>query len=154
MADNSHNRRKKVVIYTDGACSGNPGPGGWGAVLQYGPSIKELSGYAAETTNNRMELTAAIRALAALKEPCTVDLYSDSAYLVNAWDKGWLASWQKNGWRTSQKKPVENQDLWQELLALCSLHTVSWHKVKGHADNRWNNRCDELAVAEVKKRQK
>lgn len=153
MADIAENRRKGVVIYTDGACSGNPGPGGWGAVLQYGASMKELSGYEAETTNNRMELLAAIMALAALKEPCEVDLYSDSAYLVNAWKKGWLAGWQKNGWQTAQKKPVENQDLWQRLLQLTARHKVTWHKVKGHADNRWNNRCDELAVAEVKRRQ-
>lgn len=141
---------KSVVIYTDGACSGNPGPGGWGVVLQWGGAMKELSGYDANTTNNRMELLAAIKGLAALKEPCIVDLYSDSAYLVNAWEKGWLSGWQRNGWKTSQKKPVENQDLWQELLRLADVHKVTWHKVKGHADNRWNNRCDELAVAQVK----
>lgn len=154
MADMNGGGRKLVTIYTDGACSGNPGPGGWGAVLQYGGNMKEISGYEAETTNNRMELTAALKALAALKEPCDVELFSDSAYLVNAWEKGWITGWQKNGWQTSQKKPVENQDLWQELLSLCTKHTVRWHKVKGHADNRWNNRCDELAVAEVKRRQK
>ncbi len=150
MAD-SVKELKSVVIYTDGACSGNPGPGGWGVVLQYGSAHKELSGFEANTTNNRMELLAAIKGLAALKEACRVDLFSDSAYLVNAWQKGWLNSWQKNGWQTSQKKPVENQDLWQELLRLCAVHNVVWHKVKGHADNRWNNRCDELAVAEVKR---
>lgn len=145
---------KNVVIYTDGACSGNPGPGGWGVVLQYGKAMKEMSGFDANTTNNRMELLAAIKGLSALKEPCVVDLFSDSAYLVNAWEKGWLKSWQKNGWKTSQKKPVENQDLWQEMLRLAGVHRVTWHKVKGHADNRWNNRCDELAVAEVKKHAK
>lgn len=145
---------KNVVIYTDGACSGNPGPGGWGVVLQYGKAMKEMSGFDANTTNNRMELLAAIKGLSALKEPCVVDLFSDSAYLVNAWEKGWLNGWQKNGWKTSQKKPVENQDLWQELLRLAGVHRVTWHKVKGHADNRWNNRCDELAVAEVKKHAK
>lgn len=145
---------KNVVIYTDGACSGNPGPGGWGVVLQYGKAMKEMSGFDANTTNNRMELLAAIKGLSALKEPCVVDLFSDSAYLVNAWEKGWLNGWQKNGWKTSQKKPVENQDLWQEMLRLAGVHRVTWHKVKGHADNRWNNRCDELAVAEVKKHAK
>lgn len=143
-----------VIIYTDGACSGNPGPGGWGAVLRFGQHKKELSGYEENTTNNRMEIMAAIQALEALKQPCVVDLYSDSAYLVNAWEKNWLVGWQRNGWRNSQKKPVENQDLWQRLLAVCAKHKVNWHKVKGHADNPWNNRCDELAVAEVKRRQK
>jgi ribonuclease HI len=140
-----------VVIYTDGACSGNPGPGGWGAVLMFGKHKREMSGFEDNTTNNRMELMAAIVALEALNKPCLVDLYSDSAYLINAWEKGWLKSWQKNGWRNSQKKPVENQDLWQRLLAVCAKHRVTWHKVKGHADNPWNNRCDEMAVAEVKK---
>jgi ribonuclease HI len=140
-----------VVIYTDGACSGNPGPGGWGAVLMFGEHKRELSGFEDNTTNNRMELLAAIVALETLTKPCLVDLYSDSAYLINAWEKGWLTSWQKNGWRNSQKKPVENQDLWQRMLAICAKHRVTWHKVKGHADNPWNNRCDEMAVAEVKK---
>ncbi len=139
-----------VQIYTDGACSGNPGPGGWGAVLMFGPHKREISGFEANTTNNRMELLAAICALEALTKPCIVDLYSDSAYLVNAWKQGWLAGWQRNGWQTSKKQPVENQDLWQRLLAISKKHRVTWHKVKGHADNQWNNRCDELAVAEVK----
>lgn len=143
--------RPCVTIYTDGACSGNPGPGGWGVVLMFGPHRKELSGYDAATTNNRMELLAAIRGLEALKQPCVVELYSDSAYLINAWEKGWLDGWQKRGWLTAQKKPVENQDLWKRLLELCAVHQVNWHKVKGHADNPWNNRCDELAVLEVKK---
>lgn len=155
MAENSVGAvPKNVVIYTDGACSGNPGPGGWGVVLQYGRAMKELSGFEADTTNNRMELLAAIKGLSALKEPCRVELFSDSAYLINAWEKGWLAGWQKNGWKTSQKKPVENQDLWKEILRLAGIHSVTWHKVKGHADNRWNNRCDELAVAEVKRHAK
>ncbi len=135
----------EVVIYTDGACSGNPGPGGWGAILMAGEKRKELSGYDCQTTNNRMELIAAIEALKALNRPCSVDLYSDSAYLVNAFLQRWLDNWQKRGWVTSQKKPVENQDLWQELLRLTRIHQVRWHKVKGHADNPHNNRCDELA---------
>ncbi len=136
---------KQVTIYTDGACSGNPGPGGWGALLFYGENRKELSGAEPATTNNRMELTAAVEALAALKEPCQVALYSDSAYLINAWQQKWLVNWQKNGWKNAKKQPVENQDLWQKLLALSEIHQVSWYKVKGHADNPWNNRCDELA---------
>ena len=147
-----NNERPRVTIYTDGACSGNPGPGGWGVVLMFGTHKKELSGFAEETTNNRMELLAAIRGLEALKQPCVVELYSDSAYLVNAWQQHWLDGWQKRGWLTSQKKPVENQDLWKRLLELAGVHQVLWHKVKGHADNPWNNRCDELAVAEIKRR--
>ena len=142
---------KHVVIYTDGACSGNPGPGGWGAVLIYNEHRLELSGYEAETTNNRMELMAAIEALSALKQACRVDLYTDSSYLENAFTKGWLASWQKRGWQTVGKKPVVNQDLWVKLLELTNLHTVSWHRVKGHADNAENNRCDKLATEAVKK---
>ncbi len=142
-----------VIIYTDGACSGNPGPGGWGAVLRFGDKTREMSGYAPRTTNNRMEIMAAIAALEALKRPCRVELFSDSAYLVNAWQKGWLANWQQNGWQNAQKKPVENKDLWQRLLQAAGRHRVNWHKVKGHADNPWNNRCDELAVAEVKRHQ-
>ncbi len=136
---------KQVIIYTDGACSGNPGPGGWGAVLIYGEHRREISGFEAETTNNRMELTAAVKALDCLKQSCQVDLYSDSAYLVNAWKQGWLAKWQQNGWKTAAKQPVENQDLWLLLLAHGERHSISWHKVKGHADNPENNRCDELA---------
>ncbi|MFZ5639995.1 MAG: ribonuclease HI [Bacillota bacterium] len=142
---------KKVTVYTDGACSGNPGPGGWGAILMYGGHQKEISGYVAETTNNRMELTAAIEALKMLREPCEVELYSDSAYLVNAFLQNWLDKWQKNGWRNSQKQPVENQDLWQELLNLVGKHRVNWIKVKGHSDNEYNNRCDQLAREEIKK---
>lgn len=142
---------KEVTIYTDGACSGNPGPGGWGAILIYKENKKEMSGYAAETTNNRMELLAAIRALDALKEPCAVSLYTDSAYLCNGFSKGWIYNWNRNGWKTSQKKPVENRELWEQLLKHSQTHKISWNKVKGHADNPLNNRCDELATGEIKK---
>lgn len=138
-----------VDIYTDGACSGNPGPGGWGAILIYEGKEKELSGGETHTTNNRMELTAAIEGLSALKKPCRVRLYSDSAYLVNAFNNGWLTNWQANGWRNSKKEPVENQDLWQRIIELTGLHQVTWIKVKGHADNINNNRCDKLAVAAI-----
>ena len=141
---------KQVTIYTDGACSGNPGPGGWGAILMYRDKKLEISGYEAHTTNNRMELMAPIQSLSRLKEPCDVRLYSDSAYLVNAFEKGWLENWQKKNWLKSDKKPVENQDLWQELLKLTDRHRVRWIKVKGHADNPYNNRCDELATGEIK----
>lgn len=142
-------KRKHVTIYTDGACSGNPGKGGWGAILLYGETTKELSGFEAHTTNNRMELLSAIKALEALSEPCTVDLYSDSAYLVNAYEQGWLQAWQKNGWKTAQKKPVLNQDLWQRLAELTQKHTVRFHKVKGHSNNALNNRCDQLATQAI-----
>ena len=142
---------KEVTIYTDGACSGNPGPGGWGAVLMYGEHRKEISGGDAHTTNNRMELTGPIEALELLKQPCKVRLYSDSAYLVNAFNQHWIANWQRNGWQTSQKKPVENKELWQKLLELCRTHEVEFIKVKGHADNAENNRCDELARAAIAK---
>lgn len=141
---------KEVTIYTDGACSGNPGPGGWAAILIYRDKRAELSGYEAHTTNNRMELMAAIRGLRALKEPCAVRLYSDSTYLVNAFEKKWLENWQRRNWLTAAKKPVENQDLWQELLALTATHEVEWIKVRGHADNAGNNRCDELARGEIR----
>ena len=141
---------KEIVIYTDGACSGNPGPGGWGAVLLYRQIRKEISGYEPVTTNNRMELTAAIEALKLLKEPCRIELYSDSAYLVNAFEQHWLDSWQRHAWIKSDKKPVENQDLWKQLLALCDMHSVVWHKVKGHASNAENNRCDALATGSIK----
>jgi ribonuclease HI len=137
---------KEVDIYTDGACSGNPGPGGWGAVLSYQGGQKELSGGASMTTHNRMEMTAAICALQALKEPCAVQLRSDSAYLVNAFNLGWLDHWQKNGWRTAKNEMVENQDLWRLLLELSQTHRIRWVKVKGHANDVMNNRCDRLAV--------
>ena len=141
---------KQVIIYTDGACSGNPGPGGWGAILMYRDKKLEISGYEAHTTNNRMELMAPIQALARLKEPCEVKLYSDSAYLVNAFRKGWLDNWQQKNWLKSDKKPVENQDLWKEILKYAGVHRIEWIKVKGHADNPYNNRCDELATGEIK----
>lgn len=137
---------KQVSIYTDGACSGNPGPGGWGAVLNYQGIQKELSGGTRLTTNNRMELTAAVCALQALKEPCAVRLHSDSTYLVNAFNAGWLDNWQKNGWRTAKNDAVENRDLWLLLLELSRIHKVQWVKVKGHSDDAINNRCDCLAV--------
>jgi len=141
---------KKVIIYTDGACSGNPGPGGWGAILMYGEHSLELSGYDAHTTNNRMELMAPIKSLTRLNTPCEVELYSDSSYLINAFTKGWLTNWQRRNWIKSDKKPVENQDLWQELLRLTAIHSVKWIKVRGHADNPLNNRCDELARTAIK----
>ena len=140
--------QKTVVIYTDGACSGNPGPGGWGAVLRYGEREKELSGGAARTTNNRMELTGVIEALRALKEPCRVELWSDSKYVVDALSKGWARSWQARGWVKADKKPALNPDLWEELLALAQVHDIRCHWVRGHADNETNNRCDTLAVAQ------
>ena len=142
---------KTVTIYTDGACSGNPGPGGWAAILEYGPHRKELSGGEAKTTNNRMELTGVIEALKRLNEPCIVELYSDSKYVIDALSKGWARGWQKRGWVKSDKKPALNPDLWEDLLALCDVHTVHTHWVKGHATNENNNRCDELAVMESQK---
>ena len=142
---------KTVTIYTDGACSGNPGPGGWGAILEWQGHEKDLSGGEAQTTNNRMELTAVLTALSLLKEPCIVELYSDSKYVVDAIDKGWLYGWQKKGWIKADKKPVLNVDLWQRLLPELKRHDVHLHWVKGHAENEKNNRCDQLAVAESKK---
>ena len=136
---------KEITIYTDGACSGNPGPGGWAAVLFYNGHEKEISGGEKNTTNQRMEMKAALEALAALKEPCCVKLYSDSAYLVNAFRQGWLEKWQRNGWLTTQKKSVENKDLWVKLLSLGDKHQIQWLKVKGHSDNPHNDRCDRLA---------
>ena len=140
---------KTVTIYTDGACSGNPGP--WGAVLIYGPHKKELSGGEAHTTNNRMELTAVIQALSLLKEPCVVELWSDSKYVIDALQKGWAESWRKRGWVKGDKKPALNPDLWEKLLALAEIHTLCCHWVKGHAENEYNNRCDQMAVAESQK---
>lgn len=142
---------KNITIYTDGACSGNPGPGGWGAILQYNETEKELYGAEADTTNNRMELMAAIEALKALKVPCEVELYTDSAYLSRAFTEGWLFNWQRNGWKTSGKKDVENRDLWEQLIALTKTHRVRWIKVKGHSDNVYNNRCDALARGAIAK---
>jgi ribonuclease HI len=146
--------RKKVIVYTDGACSGNPGPGGWGVVLIYGRLRKEMSGFEPNTTNNRMELMAAVKGLQALKYSCDVELCSDSAYLINAWEKKWLEKWQRNGWQTSKKEPVENQELWQELLKQDKIHKIKWIKVKGHSDNKENNRCDELARNAIKQNTK
>ena len=137
---------KKVLIYTDGACSGNPGPGGWGAILKYGEAEKEISGGEALTTNNRMELTAAIMALSALKEPCEVDLYSDSKYVIDAFNQHWIDSWLKNNWKNSQKKAVKNIDLWKRLLKAKEQHTVTFHWVKGHDGHPENERCDTLAT--------
>ena len=144
---------KQVTIYTDGACSGNPGPGGWGAILVYKGIEKELSGGEAQTTNNRMELTAVIRALEQLKEPCIVELYSDSKYVIDALRLGWAQSWQTNGWRKADKKPALNIDLWERLLPLTEHHELRYHWVKGHAENEMNNRCDVLAVQQSKKYQ-
>ncbi len=141
---------KTVVLYTDGACSGNPGPGGWGAILAYNGQEKELSGGEDSTTNNRMELTAVIRGLEALREPCIVELYSDSKYVIDGLEKGWARSWQRRGWVKSDKKPALNPDLWERLLALTQQHQVRCHWVKGHAENPKNNRCDQLAVAQWK----
>lgn len=136
---------EKVIIYTDGACSGNPGPGGWGAVLIYKDNKKEISGGAKNTTNNIMELTAVVEALKMLKYPCEVDLYSDSAYIVNCFNQNWISTWIKNGWKNSKKEPVKNKEVWEELYNLTKKHKVTFNKVKGHSDNELNNRCDELA---------
>ena len=136
-------------MYTDGACSYNPGPGGYGIVLIYNGIEKEFSGFNESTTNNRMELTAVIEGLRKLKESCDVTIYTDSAYTMNAFELGWLEDWQNKNWKNSQKKDVLNKDLWQELLAEMSKHTISWVKVKGHSDNKYNHRCDKLARAEV-----
>ncbi len=141
----------EVTIYTDGACSGNPGPGGWAAILIAGNYKKELSGGEAQTTNNRMELAGVINGLRALKRPCKVTIYSDSAYVVNAFNQNWLAKWMTNGWKNSAKAEVANADLWKELAVLTATHKVTFSKVKGHANDELNNRCDELAVAESRK---
>lgn len=142
---------KNVKIYTDGACSGNPGPGGWGAILIYQNSSKELSGFEPETTNNRMELTAVIEGLKALREPCCVEIYSDSAYICNAFTQRWINKWQKNGWITSAGKPVENRDLWESLLQQMKTHKVSYGKVKGHSGHPQNSRCDKLAKSAIRR---
>lgn len=141
---------EKVIIYTDGACSGNPGPGGWGAILMYKGAKKEISGGMKETTNNIMEITAVVEALKCLKVESEVQVYSDSAYTVNAFNQGWIYNWMKNGWKTSGKEPVKNKELWQELYALTKKHKVEFIKVKGHADNEFNNRCDEMAREAIK----
>lgn len=142
---------KNITLYTDGACSGNPGMGGWGAILNYNGVEKLLSGGEDFTTNNRMELTAVIEGLERIKEPCNVDIYSDSAYVVNAFLQDWITSWVANGWRTKGKGEVLNSDLWKRLIAQVERHNITWHKVKGHADNELNNRCDALARGEIEK---
>ena len=138
---------KQITIYTDGACSGNPGPGGWGAILQYQDTLREISGGEKETTNNRMELLGAINALSALKEPCEVSLYTDSQYVAKAINEGWLKGWKAKNWKRKDGE-LKNVDLWQQLDRLLSIHSVKFFWVKGHADNKFNNRCDELAVIE------
>ncbi|NGP78071.1 ribonuclease HI [Balneolaceae bacterium YR4-1] len=145
--------KDEVIIYTDGACSGNPGPGGWGALLIWRGKKRELTGAEPESTNNRMEMRAVIEALKALKRPCHVKIHSDSALIVNAFKQGWIENWKKRGWKKANKKPVENQDLWKEMLTAMDDHKVSWIKVKGHADNELNNRVDRLAVEASKKYQ-
>ena len=143
--------KKHVEIYTDGACSGNPGPGGWGVVLRYGEREKELSGGEDQTTNNRMELTAVIKGLEALKESCEITLYTDSKYVSDAFNQGWIYAWMKKNWKKADNKPVLNKELWQRLYELWKMHDITLVWVKGHADNRYNNRCDEMAVGESKK---
>ena len=143
-------RRKTVEIYTDGACSGNPGPGGWAAILMYRGHKKEISGAECDTTNNRMELTAVIEGLKALREPCAVAVYSDSKYVVDGMTKGWAAGWRARGWKKADKSPALNPELWGELLDLCGKHQVSFVWVRGHAGNEYNNRCDKLAVEAIK----
>ncbi len=142
---------KEVILYTDGACSGNPGPGGYGAILIYNGVEKEISGGEANTTNNKMEMLAVIKGLEMLKEPCIVNVYSDSAYVVNSIEKGWIYSWKKNGWRKADKKEVKNIDLWERLLKQMEIHQVKFLKVKGHSTDELNNRCDRLAVKEREK---
>lgn len=142
---------KTVDIYTDGACSKNPGPGGYCAILMYNGAEKVVSGSEDQTTNNRMEILAVIKGLEALKEPCAVNLYSDSQYVVDAFNQGWITAWKSSGWRTSNKKEVKNSDLWLRLLELTAVHNVNFIKVKGHSDNEFNNRCDKIAVSEYKK---
>lgn len=144
------NNMDEVTIYTDGACSGNPGPGGWGAILMLGENRKEISSGSENTTNNIMELTAVIEALKILKRPCKVNIYSDSAYVVNAFLQKWIYGWMKKGWKTAGGDPVKNKELWQELYSLTQKHNVEFIKVKGHADNEYNNRCDELARNAIK----
>ena len=136
---------EEVIIYTDGACSGNPGPGGWGSILMYKDNKKEIFGAKKDTTNNVMELTAVIEALKLLKFKCKVSIYSDSAYVVNAFNQKWIYGWMKNGWKNASKEPVKNKELWQELYELTKVHEVNFVKVKGHSDNEYNNRCDEMA---------
>ena len=142
---------QNVIIYTDGACSGNPGPGGWAAILISGKNRKEISGGNKNTTNNIMEITAILEGLKALKVECEVNIYSDSAYCVNAFNQGWIYNWIKKGWKTASGEPVKNKELWQELYALTKKHKVTFNKVKGHSDDELNNRCDEMARGEIEK---
>ena len=142
---------EEIILYTDGACSGNPGPGGWGSILILGDNKKEISGGSPATTNNIMELTAVIEGLKILKRPCKVQVYSDSAYVVNGFKQGWIYNWIKKGWKTADGKEVKNKELWQELYSLTQKHKVEFIKVKGHADNEFNNRCDEMARNEIVK---
>ena len=142
---------EEVILYTDGACSGNPGDGGWACVLIYKESRKELSGGLKDTTNNIMEMTAVIKGLEALKRPCNVNIYSDSSYVVNSFEKGWIYNWMKNGWKTADKKDVKNKEMWIELYDLLKIHKYKFIKVKGHSDNEYNNRCDKLATNEISK---
>jgi ribonuclease HI len=148
MSETETANKKRIEIYTDGACSGNPGPGGWGAILRFQESEKELSGGQPSTTNNQMELQAAIEALKALKESCVVDLYTDSQYLRQGITQ-WIHNWKRNGWKTSDKKPVKNQELWVSLDELVKIHSITWHWLKGHAGHPENERCDELARNEI-----
>jgi ribonuclease HI len=143
---------KKVIIYTDGACSGNPGAGGWGAILKYGLHEKEISGFASSSTNNQMELTAAVEAIRCLKEPCEIDLFSDSAYLINGFNESWLEKWKNNGWKTTSKNDVKNIELWKALDEMNKMHRINWIKVKGHSDNEYNNRCVKIATGQIKKK--
>ena len=146
--------KKSVILYTDGACSGNPGIGGYAGILIYGKVEREYSGADAQTTNNRMEVLAVIEGLKRLKEPCKVDIFSDSAYTVNAFLEGWIYGWKKNGWKKADGKSVQNVDLWEELYNLTKIHEITFHKVAGHADNERNNRCDALARAAIKELRK
>jgi ribonuclease HI len=143
-----NNELKQIELYSDGACSGNPGPGGWGAILRFKGNEKEISGGEKETTNNRMELMGVIAGLETLKENCIVDIYTDSQYIANAFLKNWLGSWQKNGWKTAAKKPVKNRELWERLLVQAERHQLNWNWIRGHAGHPENERCDKLAVAE------
>lgn len=142
---------KQIMLYTDGACSYNPGPGGWGAILEFKGIEKEISGFEPETTNNRMELTAVIQGLMILKEPCEVTIHTDSSYVLNGFEKGWIYNWQRNGWKNSKKQPVENQDLWKMLIDQSKIHKLTWVKVKGHSGHHYNERVDTLARNQVEK---
>lgn len=142
--------KKNIKIYTDGACSGNPGPGGYAAILMYEDNKKEIFGAQENTTNNKMEITAVLKALEIIKEPCDIEVYSDSTYVVDSIEKGWLFGWEKRNWIKSDKKQVKNIDLWKEMLKYLRIHNIKFIKVKGHSDNEYNNRCDELAVKAYK----